>query len=142
MIPPPELRGGGLGATTYGEWAYTTGALQTLIFRHRPGRPLRMLDGGCGVGRLYLAARRYLIGGTSPSPTPKPLLCRQGHRRPEALADRGRRAQLRHRALGLDPPARRGLALLPGLKVAHTYPGQWKDQPGLTFQDVVVFETR
>lgn len=59
-IPPPALRGGGLGTTTYGEWCYTIGLFQSLIFQHLPERPVRMLDVGCGVGRLYLAARPYL----------------------------------------------------------------------------------
>jgi SAM-dependent methyltransferase len=59
-IPPYELRGGGLGTTTYGEWCYTIGIFQSLIFEHLPQRPVRMLDVGCGVGRLYLAASPYL----------------------------------------------------------------------------------
>lgn len=59
-IPPANLRGGGLGTTTYGEWCYTIGLFQTLIFQNLPSRPVRMLDVGCGVGRLYLAAKPYL----------------------------------------------------------------------------------
>ncbi|MCV7153931.1 class I SAM-dependent methyltransferase [Mycolicibacterium pyrenivorans] len=61
MIPPPSEREGGLGTTAYSEWCYTVGFLQSLIFQTLPEeRPLRMLDIGCGVGRLYLATRPYL----------------------------------------------------------------------------------
>lgn len=61
MIPPPSEREGGLGTTAYSEWCYTVGFLQSLIFQTLPEeRPLRILDIGCGVGRLYLAARPYL----------------------------------------------------------------------------------
>lgn len=61
LIPPPSERGGGLGTTTYSEWCYTVGFFQSMIFNTLPKqRPLRMLDVGCGVGRLYLAARPYL----------------------------------------------------------------------------------
>ncbi|MBC2653776.1 class I SAM-dependent methyltransferase [Novosphingobium aerophilum] len=49
-----------MGTTTYGEWCYTIGIFQSLIFQHLPSRPVRMLDVGCGVGRLYLAAKSYL----------------------------------------------------------------------------------
>jgi SAM-dependent methyltransferase len=59
-IPAPKHRGGGLGTTTYGEWCYTVGLFQTLIFQNLPTRPVRMLDVGCGVGRMYLAAKSYL----------------------------------------------------------------------------------
>lgn len=59
-IPPSHLRGGGLGTTTYGEWCYTIGVFQTLIFLNLPKDEIRMLDVGCGVGRLYLAAKPYL----------------------------------------------------------------------------------
>lgn len=59
-IPSPHLRGGGLGTTTYGEWCYTIGIFQTLIFQNLPQRPVRMLDVGCGVGRMYLSAKPYL----------------------------------------------------------------------------------
>lgn len=59
-IPPASERGGGLGTTTYGEWAYTIGLFGSLIFRNLPERPIRMLDVGCGVGRLYLAVKPYL----------------------------------------------------------------------------------
>lgn len=62
-IPPPQQRGGGLGTITYGEWAYMIGSFQTLIFHHLPAAPVRMLDVGCGVGRLYLAAKPYLLDG-------------------------------------------------------------------------------
>jgi SAM-dependent methyltransferase len=59
-IPPSNRRGGGLGTTTYGEWCYTIGIFQSLFFQNFPQRPIRMLDVGCGVGRLYLAAKSYL----------------------------------------------------------------------------------
>lgn len=59
-IPPPSMRGGGLGTTTYGEWAYTIGLFATLIFKNLPPRPIQMLDVGCGVGRLYLSVKPYL----------------------------------------------------------------------------------
>ena len=59
-IPSPDRRGGGLGTTTYGEWCYTIGIFQTLIHQNLPERPIRMLDVGCGVGRLYLSAKPYL----------------------------------------------------------------------------------
>jgi SAM-dependent methyltransferase len=65
LIPPPSKRGGGLGTVTYGEWCYTVGIMQTLIFQNLPKRPVRMLDVGCGVGRLYLAAKPYLTDGDS-----------------------------------------------------------------------------
>jgi len=64
-IPPSALRGGGLGTTTYGEWCYTIGIFQSLIFQNLPQRPVRMLDVGCGVGRLYLAAKPYLTDADS-----------------------------------------------------------------------------
>lgn len=64
-IPPAGARGGGLGTTTYAEWCYTVGLFQTLIFEHLPARPVRMLDVGCGVGRLYLAAKSYLVDDDS-----------------------------------------------------------------------------
>lgn len=60
-IPPPSERGGGLGTTTYAEWCYTIGLFQTLIFQNLPSRPVRMLDVGCGVGRMYLSAKPYLM---------------------------------------------------------------------------------
>ncbi|MUL47843.1 class I SAM-dependent methyltransferase [Mycobacterium sp. CBMA293] len=61
MIPPPAEREGGLGTTAYSEWCYTVGFLQSLIFQTLPEeRPLRVLDIGCGSGRLYLATRPYL----------------------------------------------------------------------------------
>lgn len=63
LIPPPSKRGGGLGTTTYGEWCYTVGIFQSLLFQNLPARPVRMLDVGCGVGRLYLAAKPYLTDG-------------------------------------------------------------------------------
>jgi SAM-dependent methyltransferase len=59
-IPSPAFRGGGLGTTTYGEWSYTIGIFQSLFFQNFPQRPIRMLDVGCGVGRMYLAAKSYL----------------------------------------------------------------------------------
>lgn len=59
-IPPSSRRGGDLGTTTYGEWCYTIGIFQSLFFQNFPQRPIRMLDVGCGVGRLYLAAKPYL----------------------------------------------------------------------------------
>lgn len=59
-IPLPEDRGGGLGTTTYSEWCYTIGIFQSLLFQNFPQRPIRMLDVGCGVGRLYLAVKPYL----------------------------------------------------------------------------------
>jgi SAM-dependent methyltransferase len=59
-IPKWSKRGGGLGTTTYGEWCYTIGLFQSLIFQNLPSRPVRMLDVGCGVGRMYLAAKPYL----------------------------------------------------------------------------------
>lgn len=58
LIPAPADRIGGLGTTTYGEWCYTLGLFQSLLFHFLPARtPLRALDVGCGVGRLYLALR-------------------------------------------------------------------------------------
>jgi len=59
-IPSFKLRGGGLGTITYGEWSYIIGIFQTLIYLNINKRPLRMLDIGCGVGRLYLAAKPYI----------------------------------------------------------------------------------
>ena len=59
-IPPAEDREGGLGTVTYGEWCYTIGMFQTLIFSQIQQRPIRMLDVGCGTGRLFLAAKSYL----------------------------------------------------------------------------------
>ncbi|HZZ69348.1 MAG TPA: methyltransferase domain-containing protein [Phenylobacterium sp.] len=64
-IPASSKRGGGLGTTTYGEWCYTIGIFQSLIFQNLPARPIRMLDVGCGVGRLYLAAKPYLTSEDS-----------------------------------------------------------------------------
>lgn len=64
-IPTSDKRGGGLGTTTYGEWCYTIGIFQSLIFQNLPERPVRMLDVGCGVGRLYLAAKPYLTADDS-----------------------------------------------------------------------------
>ncbi|MBW8812613.1 MAG: class I SAM-dependent methyltransferase [Caulobacterales bacterium] len=64
-IPPASKRGGGLGTFPYSEWCYTIGIFQTLIFENLPKRPVRMLDVGCGVGRLYLAAKTYLTDGDS-----------------------------------------------------------------------------
>jgi SAM-dependent methyltransferase len=62
LIPPSNDRLGGLGTTTYGEWCYTLGFFQSLIFKHLPDRPIKMLDVGCGVGRLFLAVRPYFVG--------------------------------------------------------------------------------
>jgi SAM-dependent methyltransferase len=61
-VPLPADRTGGLGTTTYAEWCYTIGIFQSLIFHNLPKRPVRMLDVGCGAGRLYLAAKPYLTG--------------------------------------------------------------------------------
>lgn len=64
MIPPPSERDAGLGTTAYSEWCYALGFFQSLIFQTLPTeRPLRILDIGCGVGRLYLATRPYLQPG-------------------------------------------------------------------------------
>jgi SAM-dependent methyltransferase len=65
LIPPPEDRGGGLGTTTYAEWCYIIGVFQTMIFQNLPRRPLRMLDVGCGAGRMYLSVRPYLTAEDS-----------------------------------------------------------------------------
>jgi SAM-dependent methyltransferase len=59
-IPPYNFRLGNLGTVTYGEWCYTIGQFQTLIFMNIMSRPLHMLDIGCGVGRMYLAAKPYI----------------------------------------------------------------------------------
>ena len=59
-IPYPADRTGGLGTTTYAEWCYTVGIFQSLIFQYLPAAPVRMLDVGCGAGRLYLAVKPYL----------------------------------------------------------------------------------
>lgn len=64
-IPFPSDRTGGLGTTTYAEWCYTIGIFQSLIFQHLPARPVRMLDVGCGTGRLYLSAKPYLTADDS-----------------------------------------------------------------------------
>jgi SAM-dependent methyltransferase len=66
-IPDVSKRTGamGHGTTTYGEWCYTIGIFQTLIFQNLPKRPVRMLDVGCGLGRLYLATKPYLTEGDS-----------------------------------------------------------------------------
>ncbi|WP_170294728.1 class I SAM-dependent methyltransferase [Roseospira navarrensis] len=57
-IPKYKKRQGGLGTTTYGEWCYTVGLFQGILKLALPAeRPLKILDVGCGVGRLYLAAR-------------------------------------------------------------------------------------
>jgi SAM-dependent methyltransferase len=61
FIPRFSDRAGGLGTTTYGEWSYTIGLFQSLIFQNLPAdRPIRMLDVGCGTGRVYLATLPYL----------------------------------------------------------------------------------
>lgn len=59
-IPPRHLRSGGLGTTSYGEWCYTVGMFQAILGLNLPERPISMLDVGCGVGRLYLAAKPFL----------------------------------------------------------------------------------
>jgi SAM-dependent methyltransferase len=64
MIPPYADRGQGLGTTTYGEWCQTVGLFQSLIFQNLPfERPYDILDVGCGMGRMYLAAKSYLSDG-------------------------------------------------------------------------------
>ena len=61
LIPKFSDRQGGLGTTTYGEWCYILGVFQSIIFLHLPKeRPIEMLDVGCGVGRMFLAARTHL----------------------------------------------------------------------------------
>lgn len=65
QIPYPSDRTGGLGTVTYAEWCYTIGMFQSLIFSHLPARPVKMLDVGCGAGRLYLAAKPYLTQSDS-----------------------------------------------------------------------------
>ena len=55
-IPSYSDRLGGLGTITYGEWCYTVGAFQSIIYLHLPQQqPLNILDIGCGSGRLYLS---------------------------------------------------------------------------------------
>ena len=61
LIPKFSDRQGGLGTTAYGEWCYILGVFQSIIFLHFPKeRPIQMRDVGCGVGRMYLAARTHL----------------------------------------------------------------------------------
>ena len=248
-IPASSKRGGGLGTTTYGEWCYTIGIFQSLIFQNLPERPVRMLDVGCGVGRLYLAAKPYLTANDSylGIDVTKSVIdiCRQEYReknvsflhteasngyyaketgggpvawpmadgshnlitalsvwthlreedwrfylnevgrvlqpggkaiisffildelyRPEAKRDRisdfypqlenkwifdasayGSRdwkypswAEVPEVATGVPKATFESAATDAGLRVARYYPGQWKDQPGFFFQDVVIFE--
>ena len=61
LIPKFSDRQGGLGTTTYGEWCYILGVFKSIIFfQLSKERPVLMLDVGCGVGRMYLAARIHL----------------------------------------------------------------------------------
>lgn len=61
LIPSYSDRLGGLGTVTYGEWCYTVGVFQSIIFLHLPQeKPLNILDIGCGSGRLYLSAKPFL----------------------------------------------------------------------------------
>lgn len=57
-IPDPKTRwANGYGTITYSEWCFTLGLFQGLFHRLRPTDNLRMLDVGCGIGRLYLAMK-------------------------------------------------------------------------------------
>jgi SAM-dependent methyltransferase len=56
QVPAPGLRTGSLGTTTYSEWCFIIGYWQAFLGNWMPeGRPLRILDIGCGVGRQYLS---------------------------------------------------------------------------------------
>jgi SAM-dependent methyltransferase len=57
-IPDPETRwANGYGTITYSEWCFTLGLFQGLFHRLRPEGAMKMLDIGCGIGRLYLAMK-------------------------------------------------------------------------------------
>jgi SAM-dependent methyltransferase len=242
-IPKYENRGGGLGTTTYAEWCHTIGLMQTLIFENLPQRPVRMLDVGCGVGRLYLAAKTYLteidsyvgldVGASfieicrrqykAPNvsfvhtDSNNPYYARDAveRRQPWPMADHsfnlitalsvwthlneddwrfylgevarvlspgGRAiisffilpnkssrissvylqpenkfvfdtsaygsthwtyphwAEVPEAAIGIDDTAFEREVAAAGLRVIKAYPGQWKDQPGFFFQDIMIFE--
>jgi SAM-dependent methyltransferase len=67
MVPPYSKRqGSGLGTVTYGEWCYTVGIFQSIMFQNLPeGETIDMLDVGCGLGRLYLSSKAFLNDGGS-----------------------------------------------------------------------------
>ncbi|MDQ2089673.1 class I SAM-dependent methyltransferase [Marimonas arenosa] len=61
-IPRYSDRLGGLGTITYGEWCYTVGVFQSILFLHKPDveTPLNILDVGCGTGRLFLSSSSFM----------------------------------------------------------------------------------
>jgi SAM-dependent methyltransferase len=62
LIPGAGARRG--GTKTYIEWGWTIGLFQSLIFHGLPQRrPAHILDVGCGVGRLAIASKLYLMPG-------------------------------------------------------------------------------
>lgn len=62
LLPPAAHRYG--GHTALVEWAATVGAFGALVSAHRPAtRDLRLLDVGCGTGKLAIAAEAVLGPG-------------------------------------------------------------------------------